>query len=229
MREKTDTAGKNRNGPWDENMLNEKYEGLTDEEMIILFRDGDREAMEKLLEKYKGMVLSKARSMYILGGDSEDLLQEGMLGLFKAVRDYDSGRDASFRSFAQLCVSRQLYTAVKASARKKHLPLNSAISLSRPVREENGEEREEELLDCLEADPSTNPEEYLIGQEQTERLEAMIENELSPLEKQVLELYLTGMGYVEIAHVLNRDEKSTDNALQRIRAKLRKWRNTTWQ
>ena len=213
----------------DNNIRNEKYNGLTDEEMISLFRDGDQEAMEKLLEKYKGMVLGKAKSMYILGGDSEDLIQEGMLGLFKAVRDFDCGRDASFRTFAQLCVTRQLYTAVKASARKKHLPLNSAVSLSSPLREENGDERDEELLDFLEADPSSNPEAFLIGQEETERLEEMIEKELSPLEKQVLDLYLTGMGYVEIAHVLNRDEKSTDNALQRIRAKtracLRKWRN----
>ena len=213
----------------DSKTRNEKYSGLTDEEMISLFRDGDQEAMERLLEKYKGMVLGKAKSMYILGGDSEDLIQEGMLGLFMAVRDFDSGRDASFRTFAQLCVTRQLYTAVKASARKKHLPLNSAVSLSSPLREENGDERDEELLDFLEADPSSNPEAFLIGQEETERLEEMIEKELSPLEKQVLELYLTGMGYVEIAHVLNRDEKSTDNALQRIRAKtracLRKWRN----
>ena len=180
----------------DNKIRNEKYIGLTDEEMISLFRDGDQEAMEKLLEKYKGMVLGKAKSMYILGGDSEDLIQEGMLGLFKAVRDFDSGRDASFRTFAQLCVTRQLYTAVKASARKKHLPLNSAVSLSSPLREENGDERDEELLDFLEADPSSNPEAYLISQEETERLEEMIEKELSPLEKQVLDLYLTGMGYV---------------------------------
>ena len=203
-------------------MNREKYEDLTDEELIALFRDGDQEAMEKLLIKYKEMVLGKAKSMYILGGDSDDLIQEGMLGLFKAVRDYDSGRDASFRTFAQLCVTRQLYTAVKASSRKKHLPLNTAISLSRPVREDS--EEEEEFLDCLEADASSNPEVYLIGQEEMERLEEKIERELSPFEKQVLELHLTGMGYVEIAHVLNRDEKSTDNALQRIRTKLKKWR-----
>ena len=203
-------------------MNREKYEGLTDEELIVLFRDGDQEAMEKLLNKYKEMVLRKAKSMYILGGDSDDLIQEGMLGLFKAVRDYDCGRDASFRTFAQLCVTRQLYTAVKASSRKKHLPLNTAISLSRPVREDG--EEDEEFLDCLEADASSNPEVYLIGQEEIERLEEKIEKELSPLEKQVLELHLTGMGYVEIAHVLNRDEKSTDNALQRIRTKLKKWR-----
>ena len=203
-------------------MNREKYEEVTDEELIALFRDGDQEAMEKLLNKYKEMVLGKARSMYILGGDSDDLIQEGMLGLFKAVRDYDCGRDASFRTFAQLCVTRQLYTAVKASSRKKHLPLNTAISLSRPVREDG--EEEEEFLDCLEADASSNPEVYLIGQEEMERLEEKIERELSPFEKQVMELHLTGMGYVEIAHVLNRDEKSTDNALQRIRTKLKKWR-----
>lgn len=203
-------------------MNREKYEELTDKELIALFRDGDQEAMEKLLNKYKEMVLGKARSMYILGGDSDDLIQEGMLGLFKAVRDYDCGRDASFRTFAQLCVTRQLYTAVKASSRKKHLPLNTAISLSRPVREDG--EEEEEFLDCLEADASSNPEVYLIGQEEMERLEEKIERELSPFEKQVMELHLTGMGYVEIAHVLNRDEKSTDNALQRIRTKLKKWR-----
>lgn len=203
-------------------MKKEKYESLTDEELITLFRDGDQEAMEMLLNKYKEMVLRKAKSMYILGGDSDDLIQEGMLGLFKAVRDYDCGRDASFRTFAQLCVTRQLYTAVKASSRKKHLPLNTAISLSRPMREDG--EEEEEFLDRLEADASSNPEVYLIGQEEMERLEEKIEKELSAFEKQVLELHLTGMGYVEIAHVLNRDEKSTDNALQRIRTKLRKWR-----
>ena len=203
-------------------MKKEKYESLTDEDLITLFRDGDQEAMEMLLNKYKEMVLRKAKSMYILGGDSDDLIQEGMLGLFKAVRDYDCGRDASFRTFAQLCVTRQLYTAVKASSRKKHLPLNTAISLSRPMREDG--EEEEEFLDCLEADASSNPEVYLIGQEEMERLEEKIEKELSAFEKQVLELHLTGMGYVEIAHVLNRDEKSTDNALQRIRAKLKKWR-----
>ena len=204
-------------------MNREKYGNMSDEELIALFRDGDQEAMEQLLNKYKEMVLKIARSMYILGGDSDDLIQEGMLGLFKAVRDYDSGRDASFSTFAQLCVTRQLYTAVKASARKKHLPLNTAISLSRPLRE-SGEGEDEEFMDCLEADARSNPEEYIIGQEELERLEEMIEKELSPLEKQVLELYLTGMGYVEIAHVLNRDEKSTDNALQRIRAKLKKRR-----
>ena len=205
-------------------MKKETYEKYSDEELIALFRDGDQDAMETLLNKYKGLVLGKAKSMYILGGDSDDLIQEGMLGLFKAVRDYDCGRDASFRTFAQLCVTRQLYTAVTASSRKKHLPLNTAISLSRPVREDDSDEQDEELVDCLEADDSTNPEAYLIGQEELERLEEKIEKELSPMEKQVLDLHLTGMGYVEIAKVLNQDEKSTDNARHRNRATLKKWR-----
>lgn len=205
-------------------MKREEYVNLSDEELISVIRDGDKEAMDILMDKYKGMVLGKAKSMFILGGDSDDLIQEGMLGLFKAVRDYDCGRDASFRTFAQLCVNRQLYTAVQASNRKKHLPLNSAISLSQPVGE-NGEEGSEEVLaDYLYADNSSNPEEYMIGREESDRLEELIEKELSPFERQVLELHLTGMGYVEIAHVLNRDEKAADNALQRIRTKFRKWR-----
>ena len=205
-------------------MKREKYANLSDEELIAVIRDGDKEAMDILMDKYKDMVLGKARAMFILGGDADDLIQEGMLGLFKAVRDYDCGRDASFHTFAQLCVNRQLYTAIKASNRKKHLPLNSAISLSQPVGENSEEGSEEVLADYLEADNSTNPEEYMIGREESDRFEEMIEKELSPFEKQVLELHLTGMGYVEIAHVLNRDEKSADNALQRIRTKFRKWR-----
>lgn len=205
-------------------MKREEYANLSDEELISLIRDGDKEALDILMEKYKGMVLGKAKSMYILGGESDDLIQEGMLGLFKAVRDYDCGRDASFRTFAQLCVNRKLYTAVKASNRKKHLPLNSAISLSQPVGENSEEGSEEVLADYLKADSSSDPEEYMIEREESERLEELIEKELSPFERQVLELHLTGMGYVEIAHVLNRDEKSADNALQRIRTKFRKWR-----
>ena len=175
--------------------MKEKYKNLSDEELISVLRDGDKEAIDILLEKYKSMVLGKAKSMYILGGDSDDLIQEGMLGLFKAVRDYDCGRDVSFKTFAQLCVNRQLYTAVKASGRKKHLPLNSAISLSQPVREKDGEESEEDLVNFLEADKSTNPEEYLIGREELEHLEELIEKELSPFEKQVLDLHLLAVDY----------------------------------
>ena len=203
----------------------EQYSALTDEELIARSREGDQAAVDALMTKYKGMVLGKAKSMFILGGDSDDLIQEGMLGLFKAVRDYDSGRDASFRTFAQLCVTRQLYTAVTASGRKKHLPLNSAISLSQTAQNDSDDDEQTDgLINILPADESFNPEEYLIGRESLERLEEWIEQELSTFERQVLELRLTGLGYVEIAHVLNRDEKSTDNALQRIRNKLKKWK-----
>ena len=203
----------------------EQYSALTDEELIARSREGDQAAVDALMTKYKGMVLGKAKSMFILGGDSDDLIQEGMLGLFKAVRDYDSGRDASFRTFAQLCVTRQLYTAVTASGRKKHLPLNSAISLSQTAQNDSDDDEQTDgLINILPADESFNPEEYLIGRESMERLEEWIEQELSMFERQVLELRLTGLGYVEIAHVLNRDEKSTDNALQRIRNKLKKWK-----
>ena len=181
------------------------------------------------MSRYKGLVRSRARSMFILGGDSEDLIQEGMLGLFKALRDYDRGRDTSFATFAALCVSRQLYTAVQASGRKKHMPLNTAVSLSAPsvpassIDGKEGPDLEESLSD--EAGYGANPEKLLIDRENFALLQERIETELSPLEKQVLDLHLTGMNYIEIARILNRDEKSTDNALQRIRAKVRSWKN----
>ena len=200
-----------------------KYEALTDEQIIELARDGDHAATDYLMEKYKGLVRSKAKSMYILGGETDDLIQEGMMGLFKAVRDYDSGRDASFMTFAQLCISRQLYTAVQASGRKKHLPLNTAVSLYTDTvpESESGTDREVSIMDTIAASDS-DPEEQFILTESLALLEEKIDKGLSPLEKQVLDLYLTGMNYVEIAHVLGREEKSTDNALQRIRAKIRK-------
>ncbi|MBQ3392270.1 MAG: RNA polymerase sporulation sigma factor SigH [Lachnospiraceae bacterium] len=202
--------------------MNERsYQDLTDEELISLYRDGDMGAIELLMQKYKELVLGKARTMYILGGDADDLIQEGMLGLFKAVRDYDSGRDASFRTFARLCVTRQLYNAVEASGRKKHLPLNSAISLNRTAGGTEEEEASETMQDLIQASSSFNPEELFLEKEREQALEEHIEKELSRFERQVLDLYLTGMGYTEIAHVLNRDEKSADNALQRIRNKLR--------
>lgn len=201
-------------------MRTEKYLGRTDEELIQLLRDGDSGVMDFIMEKYKGLVRSKAKSMYLLGADSEDLIQEGMIGLFKAVRDYDAGRDASFFTFADLCVSRQMYTAVQASSRKKHAPLNRYVSLSQDSfgGEEDGERLTFEPADIKEK----NPEELVIARENTELIEKLIETELSSLEKQVLDLHLTGMGYVQIARVLGRDEKSTDNALQRIRGKLKR-------
>ena len=197
------------------------YADFSDEELILMYRDGERGIIDFIMEKYKGLVKNKAKSMYLLGADSDDLIQEGMIGLFKAVRDYDPGRDASFFTFADLCVSRQMYKAVQASARKKHTPLNKYISLSRQDQdpEYNGENTG--ALELAES-PEKNPEELMIDRENVELLEKTIDKELSLFEKQVLDLLITGMGYAQIAGVLGRDLKSTDNARQRIKQKLRK-------
>lgn len=204
--------------------LMEKYNGITDEELLSRLRDGESEITDYLMEKYKNLVKSKAKTMFILGADNEDLIQEGMIGLFKAVRDYDSGRDASFYTFADLCISRQMYTAIQASGRKKHMPLNTYISLYGDMSKEDTslEGNEVLLMNAIASEKDRNPEELLIDKENVELLEQKIHKELSAFEQQVLDLYITGMSYVQIAKVLGRDEKSTDNALQRIKTKLRK-------
>ena len=197
------------------------YAQCTDEELIDRLRNGQEAIMDYICDKYKNLVRSKAKSMYILGGDNEDLIQEGMIGLFKAVRDYDCGRDASFYTFADLCISRQMYTAVRASGRQKHFPLNNYVSLdSRPTKQDDREAAS--LLEALADRTELNPEELFLDKERVAYLEDAIENELSAFEKQVLDLYMTGMSYVQIAKVLGRDEKSTDNALQRLKSKIKK-------
>lgn len=196
------------------------YENVTDEELILRLRDGENSIMDYIIDKYKNLVKSKAKSMYILGADRDDLLQEGMIGLFKAIRDYDCGRDASFFTFADLCISRHMYTAVQSARRQKHSFLNTYVSLNESAIEDGAGETE--LIDALASDIDKNPEELLIDQENLKHLEEKIEEELSPFEKQVLDLYLTGMSYSQIAKVLEKGEKSTDNALQRIKAKLKK-------
>ena len=206
-------------------MNQEKFKQATDEELILMYRDGEEEAAGFIMNKYKNLVRKKAGSMYILGADREDLIQEGMIGLFKAVRDYDMGRDVNFYTFADLCISRQMYTAVQNSNRQKHLPLNTYISIySQAMTTEEGSE-EYALMNTLTAQKETNPEEMVIEQENVEQIENAILKELSEFEKQVFELHLIGMGYVQIAKVLGRDEKSTDNALQRAKAKLKKLLN----
>ncbi len=191
----------------------EKYSEYTDEELIELYREGEEGVVEYLMEKYKNLVRSKATSMYILGGDTQDLIQEGMIGLFKAVRDYDAGRDACFYTFAQLCVSRNIFTAVQKSGRKKHAPLNYYVSIyGQDTSSENGI-----------GSVKDNPENIMIGKENLEQLEQAIETEMSNFERQVIELRITGMGYDEISKVLGRDSKSVDNALQRIKNKLKKY------
>ena len=198
------------------------YGQCTDEELILRLRDGEENITDYIMDKYKNLVKNKAKSMYILGADSDDLIQEGMIGLFKAIRDYDSGRDASFFTFADLCISRQMYTAVQASRRQKHAPLNSYISLYSHVASGNEQGEEAELVSIRAAEAELSPEEMVIDRENVENVERAIERELSTFEKQVLDLHLTGMGYIQIAKVLGKDEKSADNALQRIKGKLRK-------
>ncbi len=202
-----------------------EYTNISDEELILRLRDGESNITDFIMEKYKNLVRSKAKTMYILGADTEDLIQEGMIGLFKAIRDYDSGRDASFFTFADLCVSRQMYTAVQASRREKHVPLNTYVSLysaqTPGTEREDGEEVQ--LVNAIASHTGMNPEEMLIDKENVEYLERIIEKELSSFEKQVLDLYVVGMSYSQIAKILGRDEKSTDNALQRIKMKLKKF------
>lgn len=199
------------------------YERCTDDELIDRLRRGEESIMDYICDKYKNLVRSKAKSMFILGADSDDLIQEGMIGLFKAVRDYDMGRDASFYTFAELCISRQMYTAVQASKRQKHRPLNTYVSLDAGNTLPDGEEREGLNLAELLADRAElSPEELFLDKERVADLERAIEEELSDFERQVLDLYLTGMSYTEISRVLGRDEKATDNALQRLKAKIKK-------
>ena len=196
------------------------YARTSDEELIVRLRDGEAPITDFIMDKYKNLVRSKAKAMFILGADNEDLIQEGMIGLFKAIRDYDSGRDASFYTFADLCISRQMYTAVQAADRQKHTPLNSYVSLYSSISD--NEDAEAPLVDALQSAVDRSPEELFFDKENVNALEQKIDNTLSSFEKQVLDLYITGMSYVQIAKVLGKDEKSTDNALQRIKGKIKK-------
>lgn len=194
------------------------YKALNDEELLARYMDGDTAVVDFLMDKYKYLVRQQAGNMFLLGADHEDLLQEGMIGLFKAIRDYDPGRDTSFQTFARLCISRQIFTAIEASNRHKHAPLNSYTSLS-----ETDSEQYKEIRDRLiEVTAIESPESMLIDKENVDQLEKILTAELSALEKQVLDLYFIGMSTREIAAILGRTEKATDNALQRMKGKLRK-------
>jgi len=203
--------------------VSKQFEELTDEELIERYRQGELSVMEYLLDKYKLLVRKEAKNMFLLGADSEDLIQEGMVGLFKAVRDYDCGRDASFYTFAKLCITRQMYTAVEASKRDKHIPLNNyiSISISRSEEDEDGEISEDRVREYANT-KEENPEQLMLDKERLEDLEHRIDGALSPFEKQVLDLYIIGNKTSEIAKVLGREEKATDNALQRLKGKIRK-------
>ena len=197
--------------------MEEKYESMTDEELIDSLREGEAPIMDYICNKYKNLVRREAKSMFILGADTEDLIQEGMIGLFKAVRDYDSGRDASFFTFAQLCISRQMYTAVQASKRKKHLPLNTYVSYDMPAG--GDEDSDMRLVDILQSQTELNPEKLLIDKEHNWDLKSRLKEVLSTFEQQVLTYYLEGMDYTAIAKKMQKPPKSVDNALQRIRSK----------
>lgn len=205
--------------------LKNRYSDYSDNELLEMLNEGDTGVTEFLLDKYKNLVRSKAASMHILGADTDDLIQEGMIGLFKAIRDYDSGRDASFFTFATLCVSRQMYTAVSASGRNKNMPLNTYTSLYSKIKDDDGNELGVSLGETIANTGEENPEAMVISRENVDRIEHWIETELSSFERQALELYLTGMNYSEIARVLGRDEKSTDNALNRAKNKIKKLLN----
>ena len=187
-----------------------KFDNISDEELIARLRDGETIIEDYLMEKYKGLVRQKARAMFLIGGDTDDLIQEGMIGLFKAVRDFQPGREATFATFARMCIDRQIYSAIQNSNRQKHLPLNSYVSLN----------QEDESSPIWELSVE-NPEEIIIDQETTRDLQQKTSDYLSPMENKVLDLYLKGEGYVEIGRILGKSPKSIDNALQRIRAKIR--------
>ncbi|MBQ2776721.1 MAG: RNA polymerase sporulation sigma factor SigH [Peptococcaceae bacterium] len=198
----------------------ENLEHLTDEELVSLAKDGDTMALEYLISKYKNFVRSKARTYFLIGADREDIIQEGMIGLYKAIRDYRYDRQASFRAFAEICVTRQIITAIKTATRQKHMPLNSYVSLNKPVYEE---ESERTLSDVLTQGKAGNPEELFIDQEDYLDIESTMQRILSPLEQEVVNLYLEGKSYIEIAQHLNRQVKSVDNALQRVKRKLEQY------
>lgn len=187
-----------------------EYEGIPDEELIRRAQNGEKKLEEFLIDKYKGMVRKKAHAMFLIGGEQEDLIQEGMIGLFRAVRDYRPSKNASFATFASLCVERQIYKAIEISGRQKHRPLNSYISLS----EENSP------LKNTEDTKQQNPEEIIIDRESTNLMQEKIKERLSPFENQVLRAYLEGKDYHQIARQIEKSPKSIDNALQRIRNKI---------
>lgn len=198
----------------------EDYESMPDELVVSWVNEGDEIAQEHLIRKYKNFVRAKARSYFLVGADSEDIIQEGMIGLFKAIRDFDIDKNSNFKAFAELCIKRQIITAIKTATRQKHIPLNSYVSLNKPLYDD---ESERTLLDVLTGKKSMNPETLFISREEVSSIKEEIGKILSKLEWEVLTCYLAGESYQEIAEDLNRPVKSIDNALQRVKKKLEKY------
>lgn len=197
-----------------------QYAKRSEEEVVEMARLGDSRAQEFLIKKYKNFVRAKARSYFLIGADKEDIIQEGMIGLFKAIRDYRPDRISSFKAFAELCITRQIITAIKTATRQKHIPLNSYVSLNKPIYDE---ESERTLLDVLAGKRTTDPEQLVISKEEVSNIETKIGEILSDFEWKVLSYYLQGKSYQEISEDLDRHVKSIDNALQRVKRKLEKY------
>lgn len=199
-----------------------KYSGMTDEELVSLAKADDPAAADELYHRYKNVVRGKARPYFLVGADREDLLQEGMIGFFKAVRDYDGAKNSGFRPFAEICIVRQILTAIKQATRLKHAPLNKYESLYSPVYDGDSDKQ---LMDVIGSSSALDPEELYIKQEFSLAFEQAVNNELTPFERSVLERFLDGKSYAEIAKELERTTKAVDNALQRIRKKLERMLN----
>lgn len=195
------------------------YEEKSDIELVELAQSGNSDAMEFLVERYKNFVKGKGHTYFLIGADKEDIIQEGMIGLFKAIRDFDIKKQTQFRSFAELCVVRQIITAIKSATRQKHIPLNTYISLSKPAYEDDSEKT---LIDLISVDYITDPEQIFINQESLLATEKRINDTLSVFERSVLNLYINGRSYHEIAELLNKEAKSVDNAIQRVKRKITK-------
>ena len=203
-----------------EQSVSDAFQDMNDEQIVLLCHEGNSLAEEYLLNKYKNFVRSKARSYFLVGADHEDIVQEGMIGLYKAIRDYKPEKLSSFKAFAELCITRQIITAIKTATRQKHIPLNSYISLNKPLYDE---ESDRTLMDIIMEGNNGNPEDMIINQENLGNIHQKINEVLSGLEQQVLTAYLDGKSYQEIAETLGRHVKSIDNALQRVKRKLEKY------
>lgn len=201
------------------NSVESFYKCESEEKIVEEAKKGNTRAQEFIISKYENFVKAKAKSYFLIGADKEDIYQEGMIGLYKAIRDFNGEKSTSFRAFAELCITRQIITAIKTATRQKHIPLNTYISLNKPVSEE---ESDRTLLDIISSIKITDPEELIISQEQKKFIEEEINKVLSDLEIQVLQSYLEGKSYQEIACDLDRHSKSIDNALQRVKKKLEK-------
>ena len=193
------------------------YASLSDAELVNLANEGNSTAMEFIIEKYKGYVRSKTRTYFLIGADRDDLIQEGMIGLFKAIKDYNPDKNAGFKSFADLCITRQIITAIKTATRQKHTPLNSYVSLNKPVYDD---ENERTLVELIKTKVTLSPEEIFIDRENLGVVEEKIKSVLSNFENQVFELFILGKSYHEIAAIMNKPSKSIDNAIQRIKKKI---------